>query len=145
MRLVVSRCLALCIGSLLPLAELYRRSHQLGDIAVLPAWIDDVLIGAFLLYGAWRTRGGREDGRIHLAAAWAFMAGMAYGSFFGQLEELDQADPSGASPLIIVGIKGAGLVIAIVCLWLTAGSLVSRQLPPTSAARPSGRSDRLLP
>ena len=120
MGLATSRCFAICIGILLPIAELYRRSHQLGDIAMLPAWLDDVLIGAFLLYGAWRTRGGREDGRLHLAAAWAFMAGMAYGSFFGQLQELDQADPSGASPLIIVGIKGAGLLIAVICLWLTA-------------------------
>ena len=114
-----SRCAAICIGIGLPIAELYRRSHQLGDVAMLPAWLDDVLIGAFLLYGAWRTRGGRDDGRIHLAAAWAFMAGMAYGSFFGQLAELDQADPSGASPMVIVAIKGAGLAVAIVCLWLT--------------------------
>ena len=114
-----SRCAAICIGIGLPIAELYRRSHQLGDVAMLPAWLDDVLIGAFLLYGAWRTRGGRDDGRIHLAAAWAFMAGMAYGSFFGQLAELDRADPSGASPMVIVAIKGAGLAVAIVCLWLT--------------------------
>ena len=120
MGLAISRCFALCIGILLPLAELYRRSHELGDIAMFPAWFDDVLIGAFLIYGAWRTRGGREDGRLHLAAAWAFMAGMAYGSFFGQLAELDQADPSGASPVVIVAIKGAGFVIAVVCLWLTA-------------------------
>ena len=119
MGLTISRRLALCIGILLPIAELYRRSHQLGDISMLPAWLDDVLIGAFLLYGAWRTRDGADDGRLWLAAAWAFMAGMAYGSFFGQIAELDQADPSGASPVLIVAIKGAGLVIAVVCLWLT--------------------------
>jgi hypothetical protein len=42
-----------------------------------------------------------------------------YGSFFGQLAELSEADPSGASPVVIVAIKGAGLAVAIVCLWLT--------------------------
>ena len=129
-----SRCAAICIGVLLPIAEVYRRSHQLGDVSKLPAWIDDVFIGAFLLYGAWRTRGGRDDGRMHLASAWAFMAGMAYGSFFGQLAELDQGDPSGASPLLIVAIKGIGLLIAVVCLGLTGMRLApARGLPHSKA------------
>lgn len=129
MALAISRCLALCIGILLPIAELYRRSHQLGDITMLPAWIDDVLIGAFLLYGAWRTRDGRDDGRIHLTAAWAFMVGMVYASFFGQLAELDQADPSGASPYVIVAIKGVGLAIAVVFLWVTSRRELSGDQP----------------
>ena len=129
MGLAISRCFALCIGILLPIAELYRRSHQLGDITMLPAWIDDVLIGAFLLYGAWRTRDGRDDGRIHLTAAWAFMAGMVYASFFGQLAELDQADPSGASPYVIVAIKGVGLAIAVVFLWVTSRRELSGDQP----------------
>ncbi|HYC52869.1 MAG TPA: hypothetical protein VEB19_17275 [Gemmatimonadaceae bacterium] len=119
--LTFSRCAAICIGIALPIAELYRRSHQLTELAMFSAWFDDVLIGAFLLYGAWRTRPGhRDEGRLHLAAAWAFMAGMAYGSFFGQLFELGEADPSGASPVVIVAIKGAGFLLAVVCLWLTA-------------------------
>src|SRR6185436_6597961 len=114
--MTVSRRLALVIGILLPIAELYRRRNQLTDPTMIPAWFDDVLIGAFLLYGVWRTREGREDGRIFLAAAWAFMAGMAYGSFFGQLSELSNPDPSGASSIIVVAIKGAGLALAFFAL-----------------------------
>jgi hypothetical protein len=103
----VSRRLALVIGVLLPIAELYRRRHQLADLSMFPAWFDDMLIGAFLLYGVWRTREGRESGRMFLAAAWAFMAGMAYGSFFGQLSELSKPDPSGASSMIVVANQGS--------------------------------------
>ena len=115
----ISRRLALVIGLLLPIAELYRRWSQLGDISMFPSWFDDVLIGAFLLYGAWRTRGDREDGRIYLAAAWAFMAGMAYNAFFGQLAALSRPDPSGAPSIVIVVIKGVGLALAFAMLWLT--------------------------
>lgn len=114
-----SRALALIIGIALPLAELYRRRQQLGDLAMLPAWFDDVLIGAFLLYGWWRTKRDPEGGRLPLAAAWAFMGGMAYGSFFGQLAEISKPDPSGASPIIVVAIKGLGVVLAPIGIWLT--------------------------
>ena len=123
--MTVSRRLALVIGVLLPTAELYRRRHQLADLSMFPAWFDDMLIGAFLLYGVWRTREGRESGRMFLAAAWAFMAGMAYGSFFGQLSELSKPDPSGASSMIVVAIKGAGLALAFVGLALTYAGLKS--------------------
>jgi len=117
--MTVSRRLALVIGVLLPIAELYRRRNQLADVTMFPAWFDDILIGAFLLYGVWVTRDGRESGRIFLAAGWAFMAGMAYGSFFGQLSELSKPDPSGASSIIVVVIKGAGLALAFFALGLT--------------------------
>ena len=125
----ISRGLALFIGGLLPFVELYRRRSQLGDIAMFPLWFDDVLIGAFLLYGAWRTRGDREDGRIYLAAGWAFMAGMVYGAFFGQLSSLGQPDPSGAPSVVIVTIKGVGLALAFFALWLTYRTTPHSPLP----------------
>jgi len=117
--MTVSRRLALVIGVLLPIAELYRRRNQLADVTMFPAWFDDILIGAFLLYGVWATRDGRESGRIFLATGWAFMAGMAYGSFFGQLSELSKPDQSGAPSIIVVAIKGAGLALAFFALGLT--------------------------
>jgi hypothetical protein len=115
-----SRALALLLGVAIPLAELIRRRHQLADPAMFPSWFDDVLIGAFLLYGWWRTKSDPDGGRLPLAAAWAFMGGMAYGSFFGQLAEISRPDPSGASPIVIVAIKGAGVVLAPIGVWLTA-------------------------
>lgn len=117
--MAISRGLAWCIGVALPIAELYRRRSQLGDLQMFPAWFDDVLIGAFLIHGAWRTRDGREDGRMYLAAAWAFMGGMAWNAFFLQLTQLGTPDPSGAPSTVIVAIKGTGLVLAFVALWMT--------------------------
>jgi len=50
-----------------------------------PALFDDYILGAFLLYGAWRVGKDVRSGQRFLAAAWGFMCGMAYLSFFGQL------------------------------------------------------------
>jgi hypothetical protein len=56
---------------------------------------------------------GRDDGRPVLAAAWGFMCGLAYYSFFGHLQRLSEADPSGLSPLWVVAVKGVGLALGI--------------------------------
>jgi hypothetical protein len=113
MALTFSRRLALFIGTITPLMEIIRRWHQLADLRSLPVWFDDVLLGAFLLYGAWRAGKDRTSGRPILAAAWGFMCGLAYYSFFGQLQHLGEADPSGVSPLWIVSVKGVGLALGI--------------------------------
>ena len=120
MNLTFSRRLALVFGVLLPIVETYRRWQQLGDYHYWPAWLDDWAIGAFLLYGAWRTAKEVETGRPWLTAAWGFTCGMAYPSFFGQLARLDQPDPSALPAAWVVGIKGVGFLLAILAL---AGSL----------------------
>jgi hypothetical protein len=120
MTLTFSRRLALTFGVLLPIVETIRRWHQLGDIRVWPAWLDDILLGACLLYGAWRTAQDTETGRPWLAAAWGISCGMAYTSFFGQLVRLDQPDPSSIPAVWVVAIKGVGFLLAILAL---AGSL----------------------
>lgn len=120
MTLTFSRRLALVFGALLPIVETIRRWHQLGDIRMWPAWLDDFVLGACLLYGAWRTSKDIETGRPWLAAAWGVTCGMAYTSFFGQLVRLDQPDPSALPAPWVAGIKGVGFLLAIVAL---AGSL----------------------
>jgi hypothetical protein len=120
MTLTFSRRLALVYGVLLPIVETIRRWQQLGDIRLWPAWLDDFVLGACLLYGAWRTAKDLEIGRPWLAAAWGITCGMAYTSFFGQLARLDQPDPSSLPAAWVVGIKGVGFLLAIVAL---AGSL----------------------
>jgi len=114
-----SRGLAMIGGVLLPVAETVRRWHQLGDIHMAPAWLDDWLIGAFLLYGVWRTRGNDRDGRKVLAAAWGFACGLAYCSFFSQLASLNQPDPSGVASVTVVAIKGVISVLALAALVST--------------------------
>lgn len=120
MNLTFSRRLALVFGVGLPIVETIRRWHQLGDIRWWPAWLDDYAIGGFLLYGFWRTAKDVDSGRPWLAAAWGFTCGMAYSSFFGQLIRIDEPDPSGVPAAWVVGIKGVGILLALVAL---AGSL----------------------
>jgi hypothetical protein len=120
MTLTFSRRLALIYGTALPIIETIRRWQQLDDFRMWPAWLDDVLLGAALLYGAWRVTRNVESGRPWLAAAWGLTCGIAYNSFFGQLAHLDQPDPSALPSTWVVGIKGVGILLAIVAL---AGSL----------------------
>ena len=68
MNLTFSRRLALLYGVLLPIVETIRRWQQLGDFRMWPAWLDDVLLGAALLYGAWRVAKNVESGRPSLMA-----------------------------------------------------------------------------
>ena len=116
MSISFARGIALVLGLLLPVVETIRRWHQLGDIAIWPAWLDDWAIGALLLYGWWRTRTTAAAGMPALAAGFGFASAMAWSSFFSQLSELDRADPSGVSPVLVVSIKGAGFVLFVVAL-----------------------------
>ena len=116
MTIQFGRKLAILFGVLLPAVEVVRRWHQLGDIRALPLWLDDFLIGGFLLLGAWKTRRDVEAGRPWLAAAVGFAAGMIYASFFSQLAALDAPDPSGLSGVTVVTIKGLLFALAIYAL-----------------------------
>ncbi len=62
----------------MPAAEVLRRYHQMLDLSVLPFWMDDFILGGFLLYGAWRTRHDIARGMPVLTAAWGFACGMGY-------------------------------------------------------------------
>jgi len=111
-----SRRLALVIGSLLPVAETIRRWRQLGDVSVWPLWLDDFLIGGFLLYAFWRTRQNAFENRRFLAAAWGFTCGMAYLSFFGQITSLDVVDSAPIPTEWVAVIKGVGLMLSVLAL-----------------------------
>ena len=113
----VSWMLAIAIGMITPFLETWRRWREVRDMTVYwPSFLDDYLIGAFLLYGAMRVGRHGDAARGILAAAWAFLCGMAYGSFFGQLQTLSEPDPSGASSSLVAGVKGLGLALGIVGL-----------------------------
>jgi hypothetical protein len=114
-----SRTLAYAGGVVLPIVETIRRWHQLGDLRMAPMWLDDWIIGLFLLYGAWRTRDGASSGRAVLAAAWGVACGMGYMSFFGELSNLGLTDPSGLPSITVAVIKGVMVALALAALVLT--------------------------
>jgi hypothetical protein len=109
-----ARRLAVVAGVVLPIGETVRRWHQLGDPRLLWAWLDDWLIGAFLLYGAWRAGRDAVTGQASLAAAWGFTVAIAIGSFLTGL--FGDADPTGASRIVVVAIKGAMLALGVAAL-----------------------------
>ena len=116
MTIAFSRRLAIIFGILTPLAETIRRWRQLGQLSIWPFWLDDYIIGAMLLYGAWRVSKDIRSGRRFLAAAWGFTCGMAYSSFFAQLGSLNESDPAPIPSTWVAVIKGVGLALAILAL-----------------------------
>lgn len=121
-----ARRLALLAGIVLPLGETARRWHQLADPQLFFHWFDDWLIGAFLLYGAWRVGRDPVTGQASLAAAWGFTLALAIGSFL--TGAFGGPDPTGASRTVVVAVKAVMLLLAI-------GALVSvlRWRPPAPA------------
>jgi hypothetical protein len=116
MSLAFPRRLALVAGVVLPLGELARRWHQLADPRMLFAWLDDWLLGAFLLYGAWRAGKDALTGQASLAAAWGFTVAIGIDSFYSSLVATDPLDPSGAPMSAVVWIKAAMLSLGIAAL-----------------------------
>ncbi len=111
-----SRVLAVVIGVLAPLGETMRRWHTWRDYP--PAIIDDFLIGALLLFGAWSTRPAAPNGRARLAMAWGFTCGLGYASFFEQIRRnaAGEVDPAGIPSTWVAVIKGVGLALSVLGL-----------------------------
>ncbi|HEV8428101.1 MAG TPA: hypothetical protein VGQ41_09400 [Pyrinomonadaceae bacterium] len=119
MMISFSRYLAVALGVLTPFAETIRRwSTWRADP---PALFDDYILGAFLLYGAWRVGQDARTGQRFLAAGFAFMCGMAYYSFFAQLQNLriGVPDPAPISSSWVAVIKGTGLALGVLGLVLS--------------------------
>jgi hypothetical protein len=111
-----SRRFAVLTGIVLALGETLRRWHQLSQPRMWPAWLDDVVLGGLLIYGAWRTGKDVASGRPFLAAAWGTMVGAAFVGLGAQISFPREADPSGLSQDWVVAVRTAGLVLAAVGL-----------------------------
>src|SRR3982750_2150093 len=109
-----SRWLAISGGVLAPLLETVRRWSTWQQ---RPANLfDDYIMGAFLLYAAWRTGRDVRGGQRFLVGAWGFACGLGYYSFFGQLESLrqGQVDPAPIASEWVLLIKGFAWGLAII-------------------------------
>ena len=119
-RLTASRRLAYVFGVLTPLAETLRRW---GTWWVNPpAFLDDVLLGAFLIAGAFATRErSSRQGPSLLAAAWGFALGMAYSSiaFHWYAMRSGQSDPALIPTQWVFAIKVFGGLVFVAALLLT--------------------------
>jgi hypothetical protein len=111
-----ARYLAYVGGVLAPVAETIRRWHTWRSEP--PALFDDYIIGALLLYGAWRVGRNARTGQRFLVAAWGFACGMGYASFFGQLYANSRGvvDPAPISGSSVAIIKGVAFTLAILAL-----------------------------
>ena len=128
MTISFSRYLAIVLGILTPLAETIRRWSTWQEFP--PALFDDYVIGALLLYGAWRVGKDVRSGQRFLVAGWAFMCGMAFGSFFDQVHryQLGISDPAPIPSIWVAVIKGVGLALGIVALLVSLRRLPGSEL-----------------
>ena len=119
MSILFSRNLAFVLGVITPVAETIRRWSTWRTDP--PALFDDYILGGLLLYGAWRVSQDARTGQRFLAAGFAFMCGMAYYSFFGQLHNLRMGvpDPAPISSTWVAVIKGIGLGLGVLGLVLS--------------------------
>src|SRR5688572_10095266 len=108
-----SRSLAIAIGVLVPLAETIRRRSQLLQLNNFVYWFDDYILGAVLLYAAWKARRNPLDGQKYLSAAWGLATGALFLSTLSQLERLNGTDPSLMSPLTVAVVKAVLLIAAL--------------------------------
>lgn len=107
--------LAWILGAALPLLEIARRRT---NFQPLPAYVDDLIVGGFLLVAAWASERGRRLAPALRVAAFGVLCGGMYGSFFGQLE-IHGDDISGLPSSVVVVIKGAICLAALIGLGLS--------------------------
>jgi hypothetical protein len=103
---------------LAPLLETARRWEELWVDP--PAYLDDWLLGAFLIAGAWAAGRGERGIRL-LATAWGLALGMGYYSCVGQWQHwrAGAVDPAPISSGAVLAIKVAGTLLAVAALVAT--------------------------
>ena len=107
---------AYSLGVALPLLEICRRRTNFSDI---PSYIDDFIIGGFLLVAAWYAQQERPYGRALLVAAWGILCGGLWGSLFGQIHNASAHDISGLPNMLVVALKILVYAVAIIGLVLS--------------------------
>lgn len=107
---------AYILGVALPFLEVWRRRNNFDDI---PGYVDDFIIGALLLWGAYAATKKKRYGPFLLVAAWGVLCGGMWASVFGQLQNSGHADVSGLPNAVILFIKLAIYGVAVSSLVLS--------------------------
>lgn len=108
-----SKNLAFIIGILVPVAETIRRRNQLLQVQHFIYWFDDYILGAILLFAAWKAKQNPLEGQKYLSAAWGLATGGLFLSTMTQVERLGGTDPSAMPPLSVAAIKALLLILAV--------------------------------
>jgi hypothetical protein len=107
------------LGIFVPIAETVRRWSTWRESPL--TLIEDYVLAALVLYGAWLV--GREfrRGQCFLAAAWGVVCGVGYCSVVGQFDRIQsgQPDPAPVPSSWVLAIKVALLALAVVALIAT--------------------------
>lgn len=114
------------MGVGLPLLEALRRRTNFDTIV---HYADDFIAGALLLWAARAVSRGKPNGPVLLAVAWAVLCGGLYGSFFGQLERIDQVDVGGQAGVTVVVIKGVLYAISLTALFFATRTAAAAREP----------------
>jgi hypothetical protein len=122
--------LAFALGILLPLGETVRRW---GHWDTWIFWIDDFIIGALLLFGAWAVRRRQDYGMRVLAAGWGVAFGMLYPSFFNHLAQMAKPDVGRFPHRVLTAMIGVAFFGSILGLWSILRDRRDRQNAPVAS------------
>ena len=111
-----SRTLAIILGAALPLLGFIRQiTTATGDAT---GFFTDLVVGIFLLFGAWKVGEKTHTGQRYLAAAWGMTVGVFISTLAAQISGLGQVEPV-APPISrswLTVSAGLGLILATVGL-----------------------------
>ncbi len=110
------RLLAVLLALSLMVGEAWR-SWGAGRPAY--AWLDDQIMGAMLLAGAWAMSRDTLARRAFFAAGWGVNAGMLYGSFFGKVFEPQRTNAGNFDLGVLTWLVGLAFAVSIAGMILT--------------------------
>jgi hypothetical protein len=108
-----SQRLAWVAGVVIPLGETLRRWGTWWEVP--SAYLDDVVIGVFLLVAAWMSRHSPVGPRW-LAAGWGCACGIGLLSLIFGFSSLESADPSGVSGMTALVVKAVMVLLGLIAL-----------------------------
>jgi hypothetical protein len=124
-----SQRLAWTAGVVLPLVETLRRWGTWWDTPA--AYLDDIVIGVFLLVGAWMSRDAAVGSRW-LAAAWGCACGIGFLSIISGVSAINKTDPAGVSGATALVAKVVMVSLGLVALVGALGGPENRYTVETS-------------
>jgi hypothetical protein len=125
----LSSIMAFAMGIFLPVAETVRRINQISDYREFFSWFDDYMLGAVLVWSAYKVFNKDKNAVAYLIAAWGIATGGLFLSFLGQFKyyQTDSADPGIFSTTFVTVVKG--LILGYMLIGLA--KAIKANNPPT--------------